>query len=167
MCKSFFLKCGLGLLFIPIVAYGDSSIGEIADNLLGPTSLVTKLVEVACIIIGLTFLFIAFAQYKIHRQNPKLVPLMTPVLLVVLGFIALLIPYATTLTKTGRTDVTREETTNLPMPDVNNRGARVPYPPYNSGQSPQGPSSSDQTWPPPSDQGGGGGSWTNDPRYNR
>lgn len=161
-------------LFLPINGMALQSIGDVADNLMGPTSVVTKLVDITCYIIGMAFILVAFAQYKIHRQSPKLVPLTTPVLLLVLGVCALLIPYVTKVTETGKsTTETKEEKPNLlPMPDIQ-KGPGVPYPPSQRGDTQQ--SSGELAPPPPPDSGTApassepppsGGHWTQDPRYN-
>jgi hypothetical protein len=164
MCKSLLTRALFLLLLLPAAAMADASIGDIAENLLGPTSIVTKLVEIACYIIGLAFILVGIAQYKIHRQSPKLVPLTTPILLVVLGFVALGIPYTTQMGKTGRTETVKEATT-LPMPDTTNPGGTIPYNP-SSKQTPSTPPTDTPVQPqspPPTD--GGSGHWTDDPRY--
>lgn len=175
-------------LLLPANAMALQSIGDVAENLMGPTSIATKLVDITCYIIGFAFVLMAFAQYKIHLQSPKLVPLMTPVLLLVLGVCALMIPYVTKHSDTGKskTQETQTEKSNLlPLPDLQqNTGPGVPYPPYgntsgasDSSQNMSPPPPSDQT-PPPSDQNAapaanepppssGGGHWTQEPRYNQ
>lgn len=164
MCKSLLKRALFLLLLLPAVAMADASIGDVADNLLGPTSIVTKLVEIACYIIGLAFILVGIAQYKIHKQSPKLVPLTTPILLVVLGAVALGIPYTTKMGKTGRTETVKESTT-LPLPDTLNPGGTIPSP-SNNQTTPTPPPSDTTAQPqtPPSDSGGSG-HWTDDPRY--
>src|SRR5438477_9236985 len=89
----------IGLILISFSAYAarDVSVGGVAENLLGPTELITKLALLACYIVGAALVMVALAQYKIHRQSPKLVPLSTPITLLILGVIALLIPYGSNM----------------------------------------------------------------------
>lgn len=166
-------------LLLPVNGMALQSLGDVAENLMGPTSIVTKLVDITCYIIGMAFVLVAFAQYKIHRQSPKLVPLTTPVLLLVLGICALLVPYVTKVTETGKsTTETKEEKPNLlPMPDIQ-KGAGIPYPPTQKGDTQQsGGGQTNELAPPPPDNNtapaasepppAGGGHWTQDPRYNQ
>lgn len=70
-----------------------ASIADVSENLMGPTEIITKLVVIACYIVGVGLIIFALAQYKQHRQSPKLVPLTTPILLLILGVLAIVIPY--------------------------------------------------------------------------
>ncbi len=157
------------LLVMPLSVFASNSIGDVANNLMGPTSLVTKLVEIGCYVIGLAFVMMSIAQYKIHRQSPKLVPLATPITLLVLGVVALFIPYWTMQTETGKAEVKSESSSTLPLPGAPTKGSGLPYPPGHSQQeAPPLPSSTDQgstaAPPTPSDSTSGGG-WTSDPKY--
>jgi len=101
--------CTLFILFmLPTLVWAGSSstgsIGDVAETLMGPTEIMTKLILVACYIIGIALLLVAMAQYKIHLQSPKLVPLTTPIALVILGVVALLIPYVTNKFETGNAE---------------------------------------------------------------
>ncbi len=171
------------VLLIPMSVFAGGSIGDVANNLMGPTSIVTKVVEIGCYVIGLAFVMMSIAQYKIHRQSPKLVPLATPITLLVLGVIALFIPYLTMQTETGKADVKSESSSALPLPGAPTKGSGLPYPPgHNQQEAPPLPSSTDQgsaaapATPPdngsgagapatPADSGTGGGGWTTDPKY--
>jgi hypothetical protein len=74
-----------------------NTLGQAADGLFGPVSVVTMLMELACYIIGTSFCIGAIMQYRIHRQNPKLTPLMTPVIMLVVGVLLILMPYFSVL----------------------------------------------------------------------
>lgn len=166
----------IALLLVPVMAFGMSSIGDVANNLMGPTSIVTKFVDIACYIIGLVFIMMSIAQYKIHRQSPKLVPLMTPILLLVLGIIALCIPYVTQKPEaTGKAKIESTEKSALPLPTPTQKSPGLPYPPSHkqdtappsstseqSETTPASPSSDSDSSSPPA----GGGGWTSDPKYN-
>ena len=124
--------CSALLAFVPMVALADNSIGDVAQNLMAPTEVVTKLMLVACYVIGVALILVGLAQYKIHLQSPKLVPLTTPIALLILGTVALLIPYVSDKFETGnaqKQNLTTEKGSVLPLPDVNrNRGALLPAP---------------------------------------
>lgn len=170
-------------LLVSPLALAESSIGEVAQNLMGPTSLVTKLVIIACYVIGFIFVFMALAQYKIHRQSPKLVPLGTPLILLFLGIVALLLPYVTNMGGTGKADdVPQEKGTPLPFEPDQRKVPGIPLPPIQK-KAPPPPAepvepspppqyvepvapAPEPSTPPPDDSGGGGGHWTDDPRYN-
>jgi hypothetical protein len=147
-----------------------TTIGDVATNLMGPTEIVTKLVIVACYVVGLTLIFVAMAQYKIHRQSPKLVPLSTPVALLILGAVALLIPYATNMLEdsasAAKQNAGESERSNiLPLPgQADVPGLPKPKPKKSAPQEPPPPKSAD---PAPYQGGGGGGHWTSDPRYQK
>lgn len=165
----------LAMVIMPVSVMAGS-IGDSADNLMGPTSIVMKLVEVGCYLLGLGFVMMSLAQYKIHRQSPKLVPLSTPITLAILGIIALLIPYTTKLAETGKNEVPQDvKQSSLPVPQAVPKGAGLPYPPGHQVQPHHQEQEQEQNSVPmpgqgsaPADSGGtGGGGWTTDPRYNR
>lgn len=132
---SYLIKPLLLLSLMPATLMAGS-IGDAAENLMAPTSIVMKLVEIGCYLIGLAFVLMSVAQYKIHRQSPKLVPLSTPITLLILGVIALFIPYTTKLAETGKSEVKQEEkSSSLPLPGQENKGAGLPYPPGHVEQS--------------------------------
>lgn len=160
---------GIALLLISNCVFANT-IGDVATNLMGPTAIVTKLVIVACYVIGLTLIFVALAQYKIHRQSPKLVPLSTPIALLILGTVALLIPYATnnfgeTASAAKQDEGQSQKNTLLPLPGEPQlpglprpKSREVPAPERSKAPPPK-PSA---PTPPPAS-----GGWTSDPRYNR
>lgn len=167
------------VLLLPMSTFAGGSIGDVATNLMGPTSVVTKVVEIGCYVIGLAFVMMSIAQFKIHRQSPKLVPLSTPITLLILGVIALFIPYLTMQTETGsgKAEVKSESSSALPLPGAPSKGSGLPYPPgHNQQEAPPLPSSTDQgssaapaqpadTGTPSPDSGSSGGGWTTDPKY--
>ncbi len=69
------------------------SLGAMANTLLVGGGILTKLMWAACIVVGIALIAAAFTQFQIHRRNPKLVPLTTPVLYLILGIIAIAIPF--------------------------------------------------------------------------
>lgn len=169
------------LLGFPILAGATASIGEAARNVLTPTEILTKLVLVACYIIGTGFIFAALAQYRIHRQSPKLVPLTTPILLLILGIVCVLIPYSTKLfgesfsaVEQAKREGRHQRENVLPLPDVTNKGPMLPIPrrsapqdePAPQSQQPEQGSGMVDPEDTPTDNSGGG-HWTSDPRYNQ
>jgi len=70
------------------------ALGDMANTLLVGGGILTKLMWAVCIVVGIALIAAAFTQFQIHRRNPKLVPLTTPVLYLILGIIAIAIPFA-------------------------------------------------------------------------
>jgi hypothetical protein len=179
--KSLVRIATLILVLLPLPALAIESLGDVAQNLMAPTAIVTKLVDVACYMIGIAFVLVSFAQYKIHRQSPKLVPLTTPILLLVLGIVALMIPYTTKVSETGAAKLEAKQATTLPMPTTTTNGPGIPYPPGTQAPSTgneAAPASNDlnpapppppppQSVTPDSGTTNSGGSWTQDPKYNQ
>lgn len=122
----------MGIL-LPISGWASPSLGQISDSLMGPTEIVTKLVLVACYMVGVGLVIFALAQYKQHRQSPKLVPLTTPILLLILGIIALLIPYVTTMSDESGSATEQAKREGKTNPKA---GAMAPLPQYESKQLP-------------------------------
>lgn len=69
------------------------SLSDIVSTVMVGGDVLTKLIWAACIIVGLALIAAAFTQFQIHRRNPKLVPLATPVLYLILGIVAIAIPF--------------------------------------------------------------------------
>ncbi len=75
-------------------AYADGvALGDMANTLLVGGNILTKLMWAVCIVVGIALIAAAFTQFQIHRRNSKLVPLTTPVLYLILGIIAIAIPF--------------------------------------------------------------------------
>jgi hypothetical protein len=68
------------------------SIGDFANNLMGPVEVLTKMFEDIAIVAGVGFLFAALIQYKAHRENPSQVRLGKPISYLVFGVILILFP---------------------------------------------------------------------------
>lgn len=164
------------LLLLPTISMAvnsssGTSLGAAADSLMTPVAIMTKLSLLACYIIGIALILASVAQYKIHRQSPKLVPLTTPITLLLLGLIAVGIPSAANLFgdsySTEQTRPQGEKTSGIPLPDLDaNKGPRLP-----GSQQPKGDSAPPPTVAPPAatepPPTSGGGRWTDDPQYNR
>jgi hypothetical protein len=67
--------------------------GGIAGNIHGGASILVRFMWAACIIVGLALFFSAAAQFQIHRRNPKLVPLTTVAMYLILALITIAIPF--------------------------------------------------------------------------
>jgi len=124
----------LFLLSNPLFAGSTGSIGDAAVSLLGPTEIITKLFLIACYIVGVALILVSLAQYKIHQQSPKLVPLTTPIMLFILGVITVLIPYASEnlfgeSASAAKQNVGKSKSeTVLPLPDIHQKGPALPIP---------------------------------------
>lgn len=163
-------KCSvfLILLITPFSLFADISLGEASTNLMTPVTFVTKLALLSCYIIGIALILASIAQYKIHRQSPKLVPLTTPITLLILGLTAIGIPYATNMFgdsySAEQQHPTERKSSGLVLPDVNsNKGPSLPSAP--APKKDYEPSSAPPAAEPPPSSGGG--HWTDDPQYNR
>lgn len=96
--KHIVLVCSLMLLIfcvpnLALAAQDYISLGDMAGNIYGGTSIIMRLMWAACLIVGVVLLLTAFTQYQTHRRNPKLVPLTTTVTYLILGIIAFTIPF--------------------------------------------------------------------------
>lgn len=68
-------------------------LSQIVAKFLVGGGILSKLMWAACIVVGIALIAAAFTQFQIHRRNPKLVPLTTPVLYLILGIVAIAIPF--------------------------------------------------------------------------
>lgn len=94
---------GFVLLTFGFNVYADG-LGGVANNLFDGASILSKLLSASCVIVGILLTVTAFTQYKIHRQNPKLVPLGNPVTYFLLGLTILAVPFAGKLLKTDTSE---------------------------------------------------------------
>lgn len=185
--KTFMLKIALCVacsfpLFV--LAKSSASIGDAAESLTDVTAIVTKLVHIACYIVGTALILGSVAQYKNHKQNPKLVPLTTPITLLILGVLGVMIPYGTKIFGESYSAEERAKASQdnrlmlLPTekkPGLTPLGSKPAenVPPqqgqdYPAQQEPYAhPEATPDTAPAESgDSGSSGGGWTSDPRYN-
>jgi hypothetical protein len=70
-----------------------TALSEVVETLLVGGSILSKLMWAVCIVVGVALIAAAFTQFQIHRRNPKLVPLATPVLYLILGICAIAVPF--------------------------------------------------------------------------
>ena len=136
---------GLLALFCPVLAYAQS-LGDSAQSLYeGPVSMLALMMVWVCYVVGAAFCIGAVMQLRIHFQNPKVVPLLTPVVMIVAGVALILLPYFS------------EMDSNTANPILSNpKGAYRPSVPYLN------PSEESMAEPIQND---GVGHWTDDPRY--
>lgn len=78
-------------------AFAVNNIGEASEVLLTGTSFLTKFFWAACIFAGVYLLTAGIVNYKEHRNNPKMVPLSTVIVYVILGLIIIGIPFLSRL----------------------------------------------------------------------
>lgn len=74
-------------------ASAEVPLSEIVQTILAGGTILSKLMWAVCIVVGIALIAAAFTQFQIHRRNPKLVPLATPVLYLILGIISIAIPF--------------------------------------------------------------------------
>jgi hypothetical protein len=94
MNRKLIIFTGCCILSIYMTSVGARSLGDISSTLTFGADIVAKLMWAACIITGIVLIAASFTQFQIHRYNPKLVPLTTPVLYLILGVVAIGIPFA-------------------------------------------------------------------------
>lgn len=70
-----------------------ASLGEVSTTLIAGGSILYKLIWAVCIVVGIALIAASFVQFQIHRNNPKLAPLATPVLYLILGIAAIALPF--------------------------------------------------------------------------
>ncbi|MAZ43859.1 MAG: hypothetical protein CMF48_01590 [Legionellales bacterium] len=115
---------GLSLALASTVV-AAATLKSAADGIYAPVAFLTVLMHYASYAVGGLLLIGAILQYRIHRQNPKLTPLMTPVVMVIIGICAIFLPFfanvfgnswsAENQNKTGnKGDVKRIESPNKP-----------------------------------------------------
>ena len=68
------------------------TLGEVIENSLGPVTIVTKMIFLACYVIGIFFLVSAVMQYQMFRSNPKIAPLTRILLLAFFGVLFVALP---------------------------------------------------------------------------
>lgn len=107
------------LFLISNSAFGETSstsIGKIADRVSFGAGIMKNIMFAACIVVGIILLSAAFSQYQIHRTSPKSVPLPVPFTYLILGLIAISIPFINKLT--GVMQETPKEKLKKPPPAV-------------------------------------------------
>lgn len=89
------LKIILFLCFICFSSIGiaDGGIGDVAENLMEPLSLISDFVNTGCFIIGGSFLFASLIKYIDHRRSPLMVPISTVIFLFIAGLALILLPF--------------------------------------------------------------------------
>jgi hypothetical protein len=105
-----------------VIASDGVPLSDVSQTLLVGGGVLTKLMWAVCIVVGIALIAAAFTQFQIHRRNPKLVPLTTPVLYLILGIVAIAIPFVSQI-KGFLTEG---------QPGINNSSARSNYNPHNS-----------------------------------
>ncbi len=69
------------------------NLADVSSVLITGGSALSKVMWAACIVVGIALIAAAFVQFQIHRRNPKLVPLTTPVMYLILGICSIAIPF--------------------------------------------------------------------------
>ena len=85
------------ICYLPCCAFAviapNTDFEDVMSVFIGGGSILSKIIWAACIIVGVGMIAAAFTQFQIHRRNPKLVPLTTPVMYLILGICAIAIPF--------------------------------------------------------------------------
>jgi len=81
----------LGFLSLTL-AHAQISLGDMAENVLGPAGMLSGFIYKGCYIFGGGLIVASFIQYRRHRQNPSQVRLSQPVALFLFGIVFILLP---------------------------------------------------------------------------
>ncbi len=79
--------------FVSHSAFALVTLGESAENIMGPMGVATAAIYGMCYIIGTAFFLGGLVQYKNYRANPQQVRLGTAILLVVIGLVLIILPF--------------------------------------------------------------------------
>lgn len=70
-----------------------TGVGNVANNILEPVSVLSDFVKAACFIIGGSFLFASIIKYIEHRRSPLMVPISTVIFLIFGGLALIGLPF--------------------------------------------------------------------------
>lgn len=90
-------------MFFPYLAYAQQphGWGEVASNLMEPVAILSNFVSTASLIVGISCFFAALLKYNQHRKNPLAAPIGTVILLLIIGIVLILLPFAYLITDSG------------------------------------------------------------------
>lgn len=77
---------------LPGMLFATEGIGQYAEGLMEPVSILSEFINSAAIIMGLCLLFAAILKYKQHKINPLYAPMGTVIWLLILGIVLLCLP---------------------------------------------------------------------------
>ena len=75
--------------------------GGVAEELMAPVGLMADFTYSACIVVGASFLFASLIKYIEHRRSPLMVPISTPVFLLIAGLVLVLMPFLSLLSSSA------------------------------------------------------------------
>ena len=111
--KRIFININKLILFIITFfnqCFAVNSIGQASDNIFEGANLLTRFFWAACIFAGVFLLTAAISNYKEHRNNPKLIPISTVIVYVILGLAAIMVPFLNRLFGSDAYDTANEYT---------------------------------------------------------
>lgn len=86
--------CLIAMFFVETGVYSaDGSIGDLANDLMEPVSILSDFIGTGSLIIGITCLFGAFLRYMQYRVNPLMSPMSTVIVLLILGLLLVCVPF--------------------------------------------------------------------------
>lgn len=97
----FFLLSVLSNVAIAQQYQPAAGIGKVASNLMEPVGLMSDFIYTACIIIGASFIFASVIKYIEHRRSPLMVPISTPIFLLVAGVFLVAMPFLSFLSSSA------------------------------------------------------------------
>ena len=107
--------CNINTVF---AAEDTISMGGVVGNIHSGATIIARLMWAACIIVGIALSITALTQFQAHRRNPKLVPLTTPAVYLILALLTLAIPFAERIFGFKDSDEGNDQT--IEMPDYTN-----------------------------------------------
>jgi hypothetical protein len=91
--KTFKKVIFLTLLMLVSMTAAAASLKSASEGIYRPVEFLTNMMHYASYAVGGLMIMGAVMQYRIHLQNPKLTPLMTPIIMVIIGICLLFLPF--------------------------------------------------------------------------
>lgn len=95
------------LFLLPLFVYaaqqkaGLPGIGNVAQNLMEPVSLMADFIDTACFVLGGSFILASVVKYFEHKRSPLMVPISTVVFLLIVGIVLVCLPFVALVTEHG------------------------------------------------------------------
>jgi len=70
-----------------------SDLGTAADAIFVPVAFLTVMMRYAAYATGIALVLGSFMQFRTHIENPKVIPLLTPIFMLLTGVVLILLPY--------------------------------------------------------------------------
>lgn len=95
------------LFLLPLLVFaaqhkaGLPGIGNVAQNMMEPVSVMADLIDTACFVLGGSFVLASVVKYFEHKRSPLMVPISTVVFLFIVGIVLIGLPFVALVTEHG------------------------------------------------------------------